>query len=77
LFFIGGCLYACGGRDQNCLILNTCEKYDPLTNKWTELPRMNHARVGFGLVAIDDNIYAIGGSNDMTEPLTSVEGYHT
>lgn len=75
-FFVGGCLYACGGRDSNCLILNTCEKYDPLTNKWTSLPRMNHARVGFGLVSIDDNIYAIGGSNDMTEPLTSVEVYN-
>ncbi|VDI27637.1 kelch-like protein 16 (gigaxonin) [Mytilus galloprovincialis] len=73
---VGGCLYACGGRDQNCIILNTCEKYDPLVNKWCEIPRMNHGRVGFGLLAIDHNIYAIGGSNDMTEPLTSMEVYN-
>ncbi len=37
---------------------------------------MAHARVGFGLVTIDDKIYAIGGSNDMSDPLVSVEEYN-
>ena len=37
---------------------------------------MSHARVGFGLVALDDKIYALGGSNDMSDPMTSVEEYN-
>lgn len=69
----GGCLYAVGGRDDNSRILNSCEKYDPFTNKWTPVAPMNHARKGFGLVAIENLIYAIGGSNDLTDPLTSME----
>ncbi|KAI8792892.1 gigaxonin [Biomphalaria glabrata] len=72
---VGGYLYAAGGRDSNCRILNSCEKYDPFTNTWTYVAPMNHARVGFGLVAIENMIYAIGGSNDMTDPLMSVEAY--
>ena len=64
-----------GGRDNNCRILNSCEKYDPFNNCWSPLAPMNHARVGFGFVAIKNMIYAIGGSNDMTDPLTSVEVY--
>ena len=73
LVLSAGCLYAAGGRDETSRILNSCEKYDPLTNKWTYVARMNHARKGFGLVAIENYIYAIGGSNDLTDPLTSME----
>jgi hypothetical protein len=65
-----------GGRDQHCRILNTGEKYDPVTNTWTPIAPMEHGRVGFGLVAVDDNIYALGGSNDMTDPLVSMEVYN-
>lgn len=72
----GGCLFAVGGRDQQCHILSSAEKYDPNTNTWTPIAPMEHARVGFGLVAVDDNIYALGGSNDMTDPLTSMEVYN-
>ncbi|CAL1526752.1 unnamed protein product [Lymnaea stagnalis] len=72
---VGGYLYVAGGRDSNCRILNSCEKYDPFKNCWSPIAPMNHARVGFGLVAIENMIYAIGGSNDMTDPLLSVEVY--
>ncbi|GFS02086.1 gigaxonin [Elysia marginata] len=72
---VGGYLYVAGGRDNNCRILNSCEKYDPFNNCWTPLAPMHHARVGFGFVAIKNLIYAIGGSNDMTDPLTSLEVY--
>ncbi|KAL3860467.1 hypothetical protein ACJMK2_010590 [Sinanodonta woodiana] len=73
---VGGYVYAIGGRDQDCTILNSGEKYDPSANNWVPIASMEHARVGFCLVAVDDNIYAIGGSNDMTEPLTSVECFN-
>ncbi|KAL8560902.1 hypothetical protein ACOMHN_059086 [Nucella lapillus] len=73
---VGGYLYAVGGRDRHCWILNTGEKYDPTTDTWSPIAPMEHARVGFGLVAVDDNIYAMGGSNDLTEPLVSMEVYN-
>ena len=47
-----------------------------MEDEWTMLPPMAHARVGFGLVTIDDKIYAIGGSNDMSDPLTSMEEFN-
>lgn len=71
----GGYLYVAGGRDTNCLILNSCEKYSPFTNSWTPVAPMSHGRVGFGLVAVENCVYALGGSNDITDPLTSVEMY--
>lgn len=71
----GGCLFVVGGRDHHGHILNSGEKYDPETNQWTQIPPMSHARVGFGLVAIDDKIYAIGGSNDMSDPMTCLEEF--
>ena len=30
----GGYLFAVGGRDQQCQILSSAEKYDPSTNTW-------------------------------------------
>lgn len=47
-----------------------------MTNEWTLIAPMNHARVGFGLVVIDDKIYALGGSNDVSDPNTSIEEYN-
>lgn len=69
-------MYAVGGRDHNGSIINSGEKYDPHTNQWTFIAPMQHARMGFGLVAIDNKIYALGGSNDMSDPMTSVEAYN-
>ena len=74
--FVGGNLYAIGGRDNTGRILNTGECYDPGTNTWTAIAPMQHARVGFGLVVIDNKIYALGGSNDMSDPLVSGEEYN-
>ena len=71
----GGFMYAVGGKDNRGSILNSGEKYNPVTNTWTDIAPMSHARAGFGLVAVDDKLYAIGGSNDMSDPLTSIEEY--
>lgn len=79
LLCLGGCLYAVGGRDcgdSSCRTSNTGEKYDPSTNEWTAIAPMQQARMGFGLVAVDENIYALGSSSDMNAPLTSVETYN-
>jgi N-acetylneuraminic acid mutarotase len=37
------------------------ERYDPRTNKWTEIPSMRCRRRSFATVVMDDKIFAIGG----------------
>ncbi len=39
------------------------EAYEPETDTWSRLPRMNEPRRGLTLVAIEDALYAIGGYN--------------
>lgn len=76
LSFVGGFLFAVGGINFEGRVLNHAEKYDPNMNSWTAVAPMAHARQGFGLLAVDDNIYAIGGTSNMNYPLTSIEKYN-
>ena len=55
-------MFAIGGRDHCGQILSSGEKYDPVTNQWEEIAPMNDARIGFGLVAIEDKLYAVGNN---------------
>ena len=52
-------------------MLKTGEKYDPSTNSWSDIAPMSQARISFGLVSVDDKLYALGGC----EQSTSVEEY--
>ena len=47
------------------------EKYDPRTNSWSAIAPMSQERTSFGLVSVDDKLYALGGR----EQSTSVEEY--
>ncbi|KAK1172950.1 hypothetical protein AOXY_G5658 [Acipenser oxyrinchus oxyrinchus] len=72
-----GQIYLCGGSLGNNVsgrVLNSCEVYDPSTEKWTELCPMIEARKNHGLVCVNDRIYAVGGQNGMGG-LDSVEYY--
>ena len=42
---------------------NTCEMYDPKYGKWVDLPSMQEPRLSFGCCVLNEQIYAIGGSN--------------
>ena len=48
-----------GGTDGNTS-LNTCEQYDPLSNTWSLLSRMNVARAGLGAAVVRGKIYVVG-----------------
>ena len=39
------------------------EVYDPASDTWSRLPRLNEPRRGLALVAIEDALFAIGGYN--------------
>ena len=49
----------------------TC-RYDPHTNKWTEVAPMAKRRAGVGLAALNGFLYAVGGFDDAS-PLDTVE----
>jgi hypothetical protein len=53
-------VYICaGGHDLSHK--RSGEKYNPETNTWTRIPDMHNGRKRFGMVVIDDMIFAIGG----------------
>jgi hypothetical protein len=41
--------------------LDSVEKYDPATNKWTFERSMSSGRTGLEAVTVDNKIYTIGG----------------
>jgi hypothetical protein len=41
----------------------SCERYDPRTDMWTEIPSMRTPRQDLATAIIDDKIFAIGGIN--------------
>ena len=73
----GGKLFAAGGwtvRDwppnaENgwtatpiWFITNSVERYDPITDSWTEIASLPRGRVSFAMVALAGKLYAIGGT---------------
>jgi influenza virus NS1A-binding protein len=59
-----------GGYDRGeCL--RTVELYDPLLNRWSQLPSMREARGRFDIAVIEGKVYAVGGCNGTTELATA------
>lgn len=65
---VNGTIYVCGGyngidnRAVNLKFLDIVEAYDPKTDTWARKQGMSVARVDFGVGAVADKIYSIGGS---------------
>ncbi len=74
---LGKYLFAVGGNDGTSS-LDSCERYDPLLNKWKLVASMTHRRweyvighfiiynfsAGAGVTVLDGYLYAIGGFDD-------------
>lgn len=66
----GKYLYAIGGKTENdnandpFKYLNTVEKYDARTNTWTETAPMQARRAYACGVALEGNLYVVGGTQD-------------
>ena len=60
-----GKIYAVGGQDDADHPLGftsrSAEVYDPKSNTWHDIADMSYTLAAFGLAAIDDKIYAVGG----------------
>ena len=56
---VDGWIYAVGGSISNAA-LKHAERYDPVTDQWTSVPKMRLQRSHFGLASLDGKIYAIG-----------------
>mmetsp|Transcript_49625 Transcript_49625/g.95836 ORF Transcript_49625/g.95836 Transcript_49625/m.95836 type:complete len:404 (-) Transcript_49625:144-1355(-) len=54
-------LYVVGGLDSDYRVVDTVERYDPLTGSWESLPSLKSARAGSSAVAIAGRLYIIGG----------------
>lgn len=70
---IGGFGYVFGGFSSDfCTPLDTLERYDPTTNKWTTLPKMTKGRGDMAYAVIDDNIFIMGGESKAPGCVASV-----
>ncbi len=79
---LGGRIYVFGGNPVSCGFGNNCnigaafrtaEVYDPVANTWTPITSMFAARTDAAAVALNGDIYVIGGSGG--ERLASVERF--
>lgn len=53
---------------------DTAESYDPFTNEWNVVAKLNTPRHRLGVAVLDGMIYAVGGSDGMIH-LNSIERY--
>ena len=76
----GSCLldnkiFVFGGFNDNGEILNSCEML--INNNWINVQQhMNTARFGFAFVVFQGHAWALGGADDRSTPLNSVEIYN-
>lgn len=63
--FGGGSSIAIGGR--NISPFQTCQMYDPQTDIWVNCADMMGGRVGLAVAVVNDELYAIGGTEGWNE----------
>ncbi|CAO2831136.1 unnamed protein product [Amaranthus hypochondriacus] len=70
----GDTAFVAGGQGlENQEILNSAEKYDPVTKSWEPLPKMKVKRKMCSGVYMDEKFYVIGGQNQTGGVLTCGE----
>ncbi len=72
LYVLGGNLETDAGREPKSRRLF---RYHPGAQEWIELPSAPTARAALGLVAIDDRLYAAGGTAEGSDRLRTLEVY--
>ncbi len=76
---VGSFLYAVGGYElpstlMNCNRFDCAERYDPKTDQWTFIARLNRSKEAIGVQSLGQFLYAIGGF-DGNRYLDDVEKY--
>ena len=59
-----------GGRDRDEHNLTGCDLYDPAHDAWSVCSSLHAGRSSFGLAAVDNRLFAIGGVNLLTSLAT-------
>lgn len=74
---LGGYIYVMGGTTTNGVVLNTVERYDPVSKTWDEtvVAPFDVPRLDATSIVLDGKIYLIGGQDDEEEVLDKVEEY--
>ena len=73
--FGGGVNNAKEENGENVWAFNSGEKYDPITDKWSDIAEMKHTRRGAMAATIGGKIYVRGGKNIKNEDVTQLECY--
>ena len=75
------CLVVAGGVHANETVLDSVECFDPVSNRWQQIPKLNRQGCSHQLVACDNCLYALGGmsnnwkdDNFFVEKLNSLDG---
>lgn len=73
----GGRIALVGGRDRDEHNLTSCDLYDAVRDAWAPCSSLHMGRSDFGLAAVDDRLFAIGGINmlsGLTTQTTEISG---
>mmetsp|Transcript_11866 Transcript_11866/g.27520 ORF Transcript_11866/g.27520 Transcript_11866/m.27520 type:complete len:699 (+) Transcript_11866:168-2264(+) len=54
-------IYVAGGRGQGYEALDTCERYDPVRDRWEYMARLPRAVEQAGSATVGDKLYVLGG----------------
>ena len=69
-------IYVAGGiqlREQRCILLNTCEVYDPSTNEWHLMAELCVPRHSASMVCFKEALYVIGGLKNTNNQVVTRE----
>lgn len=66
-------LFVVGGS-TGLVVHDSAEVYDSISDTWSRMAPMSHARSGLGVAVLSGTLYALGGY-DGTANLVSVESY--
>ena len=69
-------IYVAGGiqlREQRCILLNTCEVYDPSTNEWHLMAELCVPRHSASMVCFNGALYVIGGLKNTSNQVATRE----
>ena len=72
---LDGRIIVVGGEDPFGKVLDTATQYDPQTDRWVSLPRMQVGRIFATAVAFDGKIFVMGGLDGDGNVLDDVEFY--
>jgi N-acetylneuraminic acid mutarotase len=76
---LGGRIAVVGGRDNTEHDEASCDLFNTADDSWKACSDMHTARAGFGLAAVGDQLFALGGVNElsgMTTQTTEISGHN-